>query len=185
MENENEIRARLDEKVIRQQTVYHGVVANYDIWDVTLPDGRPAKREIIRHPGAAAVVPVDENGNVTMVYQYRHPLQRVTLEIPADKKEIGEDPLECARRELREEVGIIAGQYRLLTHLASSPGIFDERIWIYLATDLSYCQTDPDDDEFLNIRVFPLEELIKRIVNNEIQDSKTIAGLMLAREVLK
>ena len=183
-ENEDAIRARLQETVIDRTTAYHGLVADYDIWYVTLPDGRTAQRDIIRHPGAAAVVPVDAEGNVTMVYQYRHPLGRVSLEIPAGKKEPGEDPLTCAVRELREEVGIVAKDFRLLTQLASSPGIFNERIWIYLATGLSHCAVDPDDDEFLNIRTFPLEELIGRVVANEIQDSKTIAGLMLAREAL-
>ena len=84
-----------------------------------------------------------------------------------------------------EEVGLIAGNYTLLTELATSPGIFDERIFVYLATDLSACQTDPDEDEFLNVRRFPLDELICRIVRGEIQDSKTIVGLMLAREALK
>ena len=184
-ENEEQIRARLAETVIDQTTAYHGLVADYDIWHVALPDGRYAQRDIIKHPGAAAVVPVDAQGNVTMVYQYRHPLERVTLEIPAGKKEPGEDPVTCATRELREEAGIIAGNLRLLTQLASSPGIFNERIWIYLATDLSYCGTDPDDDEFLNVRTFALDELIGRVVSNEIQDSKTIVGLMLAREALR
>lgn len=185
MSDEKAIRESLNETVQSKTQVYHGRVANIDVWDVTLPDGRSAKREIIRHPGAAAVVPIDRDGCVTMVYQYRHPLQRVTLEIPAGKRENGEDPLICAERELHEEVGLIAGNYTLLTELATSPGIFDERIFVYLATDLSACQTDPDEDEFLNVRRFPLDELICRIVRGEIQDSKTIVGLMLAREALK
>ena len=86
MSDEKAIRESLNETVQSKTLVYHGRVANIDVWDVTLPDGRSAKREIIRHPGAAAVVPVDRDGCVTMVYQYRHPLQRVTLEIPAGKR---------------------------------------------------------------------------------------------------
>lgn len=184
MQDEQSIKDALFERVESKKTVYTGRVADIDVWDVRLPDGRMAKREIIRHPGAAAVVPVDADGNVTMVYQFRHPIGRATLEIPAGKRERGEDPLLCAQRELREEVGLIAGQYRLLTELATSPGIFDERIFIYLATDLTPCDTDPDEDEFLNVRAFPLETLIARAAANEIQDSKTIVGLMLAREAL-
>lgn len=184
MQDEKAIKQALHETVHKQETVYRGRVADIDVWDVTLPDGRNAIREIIRHPGAAAVIPVDENGNVTMVYQFRHPLSRVTLEIPAGKRENGEDPLLCATRELREEVGLVAENYTLLTQLATSPGIFDERIFIYLATGLTACDTDPDEDEFLNVRTFPLAELIERVVRNEIQDSKTIVALMLAREAL-
>ncbi|MBP3372033.1 MAG: NUDIX hydrolase [Clostridia bacterium] len=180
---EQDIIRELYESVDSQTTVHVGRVANYDVWDVTLPDGRKAKREIIRHPGAAAVIPVDEDGYVTMVYQFRHPVSRVTLEIPAGKKEYGEDPLVCAERELQEEVGLKAGKMQLLTELASSPGIFDERIFIYLATDLTPCDVNPDEDEFLNIKKFHLSELVDRVMRNEIQDSKTIVAIMMANQI--
>nr|WP_162990841.1 NUDIX hydrolase [Maliibacterium massiliense] len=184
MEKEARIAAQLAEKVQSRRQVYAGKVIDIEHWVVALPDGRQALREIIVHPGAAAVVPVDDAGNVTMVYQYRQPIGRVTLEIPAGKREHEEDPLLCARRELEEEVALKAQNYQLLTCLATSPGIFDERIWIYLATGLSGGVAHPDADEFLHIQSFPIEELMARIDAGEIQDGKTIVGLSLAHRAL-
>ena len=185
MEKEQALQSALFERVNQKKLAHHGRVADVEEWDVTLPDGRPAKREIIVHPGAAAVLPLDAEGNVTMVYQFRHPLGRVTLEIPAGKKEQGEKHLTCAVRELREEVGLLAQKMTLLTELATSPGIFNEQIAIYLATGLTSCSTDPDEDEFLNVRKFPLSQLAEMVLRGEIRDSKTIVAIMLTWEKQK
>ncbi len=180
-----EEKKRLTEVYVDGGEVFAGKVVHVDHWNVILPDGRPAVREVIRHPGAAAMVPVDDNGNVTMVCQYRTPIRQLTWEIPAGKRDNGEDPLLTAHRELREECGLQASEMKLIVPFASSCGIIDEIIYIYLATGLTPCDTDPDEDEFLNVRSFPLEEVADMCVRGEITDGKTIAGIMLARELLR
>ena len=152
---------------------------------MTCPNGRSATREIVVHKGAAAVVPVYPGGTTLLVRQHRVAVDRVTLEIPAGKLDsVSEDPLDCAVRELEEETGLRAGRMTLLTSLLTTPGFCTEKIAIYLAQDLTQGQTHPDEDEFLDLVRIPLEEAVARIMRGEIRDSKTICGLLMAKEAL-
>ena len=142
-------------------------------------------REWIRHPGAAAVLPVLPNGNVILVRQYRYPIEQVTLEVPAGKLDVeGEDPLHCARRELSEETGYTAKQYEKLTTIATTVGFSNEYIHLYLARNLSAGSQHTDEDEFVNVVQIPLSEALERIKTGEIIDAKTIISLMMAKEFL-
>ena len=171
----------LEEVVVSSKEMCPGVLIRVEHWQVRLPDGQPALREIVRHRGAAAVVPLDDAGNVTMVRQHRIAVGRFTWEIPAGKLDhAGEDMLDCARRELEEETGLNAEHYRLLTVLDTTPGFCNEQIGIYLATGLSQHRMHTDADEFLNKAEMPLSEAVRLVMSGEIHDSKTIAGLMMA-----
>lgn len=174
----------LEEVFLSSQEVFHGALINVEHWQVLLPNGQQALREIVRHRGAAAVVPLDDAGNVTLVRQHRIAVGRFTWEIPAGKLDhAGEDMLDCAVRELEEETGLRADSFRLLTVLDTTPGFCNEQIGIYLATGLSQHQMHTDADEFLGVRVFPLTEAIRMIMSGEIHDSKTIVGLLMAAQL--
>ena len=167
------------------EKVFDGALLHIEHWQVRLPDGRTALREIARHIGAVAVVPVDEDGYVTVVYQYRPAIGRVMLEIPAGKLDSAEeDPLDCAVRELKEETGLSAEHMTHLTTILTTPGFCTEKIAIYLAQGLSQGETHPDEDEFLGLCRLPLEEAFEMVMRGEIHDSKTICGLMMAREAI-
>ena len=180
----------MDENSIREipfssETIYDGKILHVERWQVTCPNGRSATREIVVHKGAAAVVPVYPDGTMLLVRQHRVAVDRVTLEIPAGKLDsAGEDPHDCAVRELEEETGLRAGRMTLLTSLLTTPGFGTEKIAIYLAQDLSQGQTHPDEDEFLSLVRMPLEEAVAMIMRGEIRDGKTICGLLMAKEVL-
>lgn len=171
----------LEEKVFFSEEVFHGYLINVEHWQVRLPDGRQALREVVKHRGAAAVVPLDEAGNVTLVRQHRVAVGRFTWEIPAGKLDsTDEEMLTAAKRELEEETGLHADNYRLLTILDTTPGFCNEQIGIYLATGLSQHAMHTDDGEFLRVASFPLDEAIRKVMEGEIHDSKTIVGLMMA-----
>ena len=135
-------------------------------------------RDIVRHPGAAAVVALTESGKIVLVRQYRTAIDRVTVEIPAGKLDPGEDPLDCAKRELHEETGFRAGRIRFLTSIVTSCGFCDEIIHIYLATKLEFDTPNPDDDEFVNVDLVPLHELIDAVLDGKIEDAKTVVGAL-------
>ncbi|MBP3657283.1 MAG: NUDIX hydrolase [Clostridia bacterium] len=168
------------------ETIYSGKILHVERWQVTCPNGRTAPREIVVHNGAAAVVPVYEDGTTLLVRQHRVSVDRITLEIPAGKLDSAqEDPLDCAVRELREETGLTAGRMTLLTSLLTTPGFCTEKIGVYLAQDLRQGETDPDEDEFLGLVRMPLEEAVAMVMHGDIRDSKTICGLLMAREVIR
>ena len=168
------------------ETIYDGAILRVEKWQVTCPNGHTAPREIVVHKGAAAVVPVYEDGTTLLVRQHRVSVDRVTLEIPAGKLDSwGEDPYDCAVRELKEETGLAAERFTLLTSLLTTPGFCTEKIAIYLAEGLSQGETDPDEDEFLGLVRMPLEEACALVMRGEIRDSKTICGLLMARETLR
>ena len=177
---------QLREIPFSSETIYEGRILRVERWQVTCPNGQSAPREIVVHNGAAAVVPVYDDGTTLLVRQHRVSVDRITLEIPAGKLDSAqEDPYECAVRELREETGLSAGRMTPLTSILTTPGFCTEKIAIYLAQDLSQGDTDPDEDEFLSLVRMPLEEACALVMRGEIRDSKTICGLLMAREIIR
>lgn len=171
--------AALAERPLTEDVAWTGRIFNVDRLRVQLPDGRNAIRDVVRHPGAVAVVALTDEGRICLVRQYRTALGRVTVEIPAGKLAAGEDPLECASRELLEETGMEAEKIAYLTTIASSAGFCDELIHIYMATGLSFSKSSPDADEFINVDLVEVGELVDAVLDGRIEDAKTVVGALL------
>ena len=185
MNNRNANDHLIEERILSEERVFEGKLVKVGLMQVTLPDGKPALREAVRHMGASAVVAVDEEENVILVRQFRAPIGRVLTEIPAGKLDFkGEDRLLAAQRELREETGMLAANWVHLTDMVSAPGFCDEVISLYLATGLTAGEDEPDEDEFLNVIKVPLRDLLAMAQRGEITDSKTLIGLLLAEKHL-
>ena len=185
--NDDRIAATADEdEALREvplddRVVFHGVLIDVSHMTVRLPNGREALREVVHHKGAAAIVPVDEQGFVTLVRQHRVVVDRLMLEIPAGKLEtVGEDPLACAHRELEEETGLHAAHMELLCPMITTPGFCTERISLYMATGLSMHAAHLDADEFLHTVRMPLREAADLAMRGKFSDGKTALGLLLA-----
>ena len=163
----------------KSKNIFTGKVLTLNIDTVTLPNGVTIDLEIVRHPGAAAVVPLKDNGTVVLIKQFRHAAGGFIYEIPAGKLHPGEDPLHCAARELEEEIGWIAGRLERLTSMLTAPGFTDEVIHIYQATGLTAGRQQLDRDEVLEVLEISLEEAIKMIEAGTIRDAKTIVGLQM------
>jgi ADP-ribose pyrophosphatase len=159
------------------KNIYTGIVVNLHVDTVTLPNGLTVDLEVVRHPGAAAVVPVKDDGRVILIRQFRHAAGGFIYEIPAGKLHPGEDPTVCARRELEEEIGYRAGTLELLASIFTAPGFTDEVIHIYKGTGLSAGRQQLDRDEVLEVVEMSLPEAIRMIKNGEIRDAKSIVGL--------
>lgn len=159
------------------RNVYTGKVITLNVDTVKLPNGVTVDLETIRHPGAAAVVPIKEDGTVVLIRQFRHAAGGFIYEIPAGKLSPGEDPLHCAARELEEEVGYRAGAFELLSSIFTAPGFADEVIHVYKATGLTKGRQQLDRDEVLEIVEMPLNQAITHIQDGTIRDGKTIIGL--------
>ena len=172
------------EKLLQRETLGKNRVFTHERWQVQLENGRTAEREIIRHPGGVGIVAVDENGRLLMVRQYRSGMGQESLEIPAGKREAGEDPFATAIRELKEEVGATASEWLPLGSLIASPGCYNEELWLYLARGLSFGTADLDDDEFLDVERIPFDELVHRVMDGEIRDAKTVAAVLKAKVLL-
>ncbi|NJD10798.1 MAG: NUDIX hydrolase [Gemmatimonadetes bacterium] len=172
--------------LISSRPIHQGRIVNLAIDTVRFPDGSTGELEMIRHSGAAAVVPLlsDPHGDdpqVLLIRQYRYASGGYLLEIPAGRPDRpGEDWEVCARRELEEETGLVAGRMTLLTTIFTTPGFTDEQIRIFLATDLTAGQHKLDPDEFLDPVVMPISEALERIRSGEICDAKTVCGLLYA-----
>ena len=152
---------------------------------VTLPNGVDATLDVIRHPGAAAIVPVTEQGRVVLIRQFRYAVGGSIWEIPAGTLDPRESPLNCAKRELVEEIGYSASGWQQLGTITPLPGCSDERIHIFLASDLTPAEQDLDDDEMLKVHTVKLDAALQMILTGEISDGKTISGLFLASNCLK
>jgi len=159
------------------RNIYTGKVVTLNVDTVQLPNGVTIDLETIRHPGAAAVVPIKDDGTVVLIRQFRHAAGGFIYEIPAGKLSPGEDPLHCAARELEEEVGYRASSFELLSSIFTAPGFADEVIHVYKATGLTKGRQQLDRDEVLEIVEMPLEQAIKGIQDGTIRDGKTIVGL--------
>ena len=169
------------EKKLRRLNTYEGIIINVGLDRVSLPDGSEAFREIVEHPGGVGILALEADGTVLLVRQYRYAFGRTLLEIPAGKREPGEEPFVTARRELREETGAVAESWTPLGSLIASPGCYDEVLYLYLAQDLHYGATDPDEDEFLAVERMPLDELARLCVDGEITDAKTVCAVLKAK----
>lgn len=171
----------LVEKTLNEEYIYKGRIINLRKDTAELPDGSTAYREVIEHPGGVCVAPITEKGEIVLVRQFRYPYKKLMLEIPAGKKERGEEPLLCGIRELYEETGAKCENLEPLGIMYPTPGYTDETIYIYTAKNITVGQTHLDDDEFLQTVVIPFDEALKMVLSGEICDAKTqIAILKLA-----
>ncbi len=168
------------EKPLSTRTAYAGKLLTVKEDEVELPDGGRARREYIVHPGAAVIIPLVDAHTVLLEHQYRYPLRRHFLELPAGKIEAGEPPEETARRELLEETGYVAQQWEFLTTLHPCVGYSDERIELFLARDLRFHGHPGEDDEFIEMVTMPIDEALEKVFSREITELKTILGVMWA-----
>jgi len=174
----------LTEKRKSSKTIYDGKVIRVEKDIAVLPNGHEAIREVVRHPGGVAVVAVDDEGFVYMVRQFRYPIMKETLEIPAGKLDKNEETQVAAERELLEETGLVAGKIKLLGRFYATPGFCDEQLSIYLATQLRHGEAHPDEDEFLSCEKYPLLKLVEMVQAGEITDAKTAIGILMAKDQL-
>jgi len=166
---------KFEEKTIDTEMIFEGKVIRLQVDDIELPDGKKAKREIVKHPGAVAVLALTNEGKIVLVEQYRKALERSIVEIPAGKLEKGEGPEATARRELEEETGYVCQSMKLLQSFYTSPGFADEIVYLYLAEGLSQKEErlQPDEDEFVELMEVTLEEAEKLMEEQRIWDAKT------------
>lgn len=168
---------RADE-LLKRETVFKGKLIETRVDTVRLPNGKTREREVVHHPGAVAILPVLPSGEVVLVHQYRHAVERALLEVPAGTRELDESPVDCAHRELTEETGYSAGSLRELTRFYVSPGWADEELIAYVATELTAGSARPEDDEDLELVRIKPDEAPGLIASGEIADSKTIISLL-------
>ena len=165
-------------QILGSQEIYRGRV--FDVTVDTIREGdKTYQREVVHHPGSAVIIPVFEDGTISLVRQYRHPAVRFLLEAPAGTLNRGEAPEQGAARELEEELGLLAGQLEKLSEFFVSPGFCEEKMWIYLATELTETSQQLEDDEIVEVVRLPFSQALSMITTGEIEDAKTIIGIML------
>ncbi len=165
---------------IESQSIFRGAVFEVVRDRLREENGFEIVREIVRHSGGAGCLPLFDDGRIALVKQYRHPARRELLEIPAGKIESGETPMACAMRELEQEIGFRAGRIEALAEFYSTPGFCEERLYVYLATDLQPVEQNLDHDEFVEVVYLPFTEAVMMAERGEFEDSKTIIALLLA-----
>ena len=175
----------LNEKTLASEQVFDGRLLKVYRDKVELANGRTSIREFIHHPGGAAVVALDGDGNIYLERQFRYPYRKVVTEIPAGKLEPGEDPFDAVRRELGEEIGAQAGKWDSLGCIMPSVGYTDEFIYLYLARDLTFGDRHLDQDEFLEPFKLPFAEALARAADGRINDGKTVAALFRADKLMR
>jgi ADP-ribose pyrophosphatase len=166
-------------KIIDSQSIFRGRVFEVTV-DMVSEGAKTYQREVVHHPGSAVIVPVFDDGTIALVRQYRHPAVRYLLEAPAGTLEPGEVPEDGAARELEEELGFVAGRLQKLSEFFVSPGFCEEKMWVYLATELTETEQQLEDDEILSVVRIPFSQALSMITTGEIEDAKTIIGMMLA-----
>jgi len=177
----------MDEELIEtklgSENIYDGVLLHVRRDTVKLPNGNEAKREWIKHPGASSVIPILPDGQIILVKQYRYPIGKITLEVPAGKLDSpDEDPLECAVRELSEETGYTSSNIYKLTTIATTVGFSNELIHLYAAEDLQAGEQHTDEDEFINVIKAPLAEAMRMVEDGRIIDAKSIVSILMLAE---
>ena len=166
-------------QIVESQEIFRGRV--FEVTVDTVREGDITyKREVVHHPGSAVIIPAFPDGTVALVRQYRHPAVRYLLEAPAGTLNRGERPEEGAARELEEELGFVAGNLEKLSEFFVSPGFCEEKMWLYLATEMLPTTQRLEEDELLDVVRLPLQQALEMITDGEIEDAKTIIGLMLA-----
>ena len=174
----------LTERTLTSETVYQGKIVTVLVDQAQLPNGKQAQREVVLHPGGVAVLPLDQDGMVTLVQQYRYPFHQLLLELPAGKLDGEEEHRVAAARELSEETGLEAGEWTYLGCILASPGFCNEKLHMYLAQDLRRSASHPDDDEFLNVVTLPFQELVQRVMDGTLEDAKTVATVLKTKVLL-
>lgn len=167
----------LTEKTLTSREVYRGRILRVREDTVRLPNGKTAEREVAEHPGGVGILALD-GGDVLLVRQYRYAFSRVLTEIPAGKREPGEEPFVTAQRELREEIGATAGKWTELGALIASPGCYGEVLYLYMAQELTFGDTHPDEDEFLDVMRMPFDRAVELCMTGELTDAKTVIALL-------
>jgi ADP-ribose pyrophosphatase len=166
-------------QIVSSKEVFHGRI--FDVTIDTIREGdKTYQREVVHHPGSAVIIPIFDDGTIALVRQYRHPAVRYLLEAPAGTLKRGEVPEEGAARELEEELGFVAGRLEKLSEFFVSPGFCEEKMWVYLATELNETQQQLEDDEILEVVRIRFSQALSMITTGEIEDAKTIIGVMLA-----
>lgn len=167
-----------EEKTVSSEEVFSGNIIKVKVDKVLMPDNSLARRELVEHPGGVGIVAVNENDEVFFVKQYRKPIERAIYEIPAGKLDAGEPHRECGIRELNEETGLTAKSFEYLGFIYPSPGFTDEVTHVYYATGLNQGETHTDDDEYLDVERVPLKKAYEMVMNNEINDAKSVFGIL-------
>jgi ADP-ribose pyrophosphatase len=167
------------EKTLTSKLLHQGRHLSFKTDEIQLPSGKTTTRDIVDHPGAVAIVPILDDGRILLVKQYRYTTGKELLEIPAGTLENGEPPDTCARRELKEETGYMAGSMKKVLAMYMAPGYSNEVIQLYFATALKAGESDAEEDEDITLEVFGPDELLERIEKNTIEDTKTIAGILI------
>ncbi|MDQ2937564.1 MAG: NUDIX hydrolase [Acidobacteriota bacterium] len=166
-------------QIVSSKEVFRGRI--FDVTIDTIREGdKTYQREVVHHPGSAVIIPIFDDGTIALVRQYRHPAVRYLLEAPAGTLKRGEVPEEGAARELEEELGFVAGRLEKLSEFFVSPGFCEEKMWVYLATELTETKQQLEDDEVLEVVRIRFSQALSMITSGEIEDAKTIIGVMLA-----
>lgn len=173
-----------NEKTIKSEVKFQGNIIKLRVDTVKLPNGNEATREVVEHPGGVTILPIDKDGYVYLVRQFRKPIEKILLEAPAGKLAYGEAHFDCGIRELKEETGLVANKVTYLGYIIPTPGYTNEIIHLYLAQELTQGQQQPDEDEFVDVQKYHIEDVVKMCLNGEISDAKTIIAVMRAKEVI-
>ncbi len=173
------------ETPIRRLSGYTGIITSTTLDSVRLQNGHISLREVVEHPGGVTVIPVDDEGYVYCVRQFRYPIGEHLLEVPAGKLEPGESPLRCAKRELSEETGISADEYVDLGKVYPSPGFCKEVLYVYLARGLHFGSSHPDENEFLDVEKIHIDTLVDMTMKNQLADAKTVIAILKAKALIQ
>ena len=174
----------LKESKISSEIIYQGIFLDVRRDEVRLPNGNTSIREWIKHPGAVCIIPRLPDNRIALIRQYRYPVKKEMIELPAGKLDKNENPEDCAMRELEEEIGYRAGKLTFLTHIHPAIGFADEVMGLYMAESLVKTACNQDEDEFLELMPTPLDEAVKMVWNGKITDVKTIIGILWAKRLL-
>jgi ADP-ribose pyrophosphatase len=174
----------LQEKTLKSETKYEGVIFTITQDTAELENGLTARRDVLHHSGGVCVIPITENNEIFLVKQFRYPFQRVTTEVPAGKLNPGENHAECGRRELLEETGCTCSEYVYLGEMYPTPAYNSEITHIYLARGLDYKQQNLDEDEFLDVIKVPLSKAVEMVMDGELKDGKTQVAILKAARIL-
>lgn len=171
-------------QLLASEKIFNGLIFAVERDRLREANGVELVREVVRHRGGAGALPLFDDGRVALVRQYRHPARAELLEIPAGKLEVGESPEECVARELEQEIGWRAGRLEKLSEFYPTPGFCEEKLHVYLATELQPATQQLDDDELIEIVYVPLAEAVQQAVSGALVDAKTLIALLLADRLL-